>query len=328
MSTVGNTQRQSVAPNLGASDSICDHVDRLPADAIASGAGRAVWDEQDDDDSQDHIEPDPRPGTATDSLQLYLNQIGRIPRLRKAEERELAKRVERGDFDARLKLIEAHLRLVVSIAKHYTDRGLPLLDLIQEGNLGLDRAVDQFDYRIGRFSTFATYVIRDAISGALASKSRLIRIPKHVAALQARIARAEMRLTAELGRAPTTLEIAGVAGVDPHEVEAIARNPTVSTSLIWQQPIADQQSETPFEQASRASGLDALDRALDKLTYRERRVLLLRFGIGELEPHTLQAIGERFDVTRERIRQIEQTALQKLRVIPEVRTLQDLLPGA
>jgi RNA polymerase primary sigma factor len=334
MGTVSNSERRFFAglevTGRNASDSSDNRAEALSIDVLASGADSAVWEEpSDEDDSHDAVELNHRSGTATDSLQLYLNEIGRIPRLREVEERELARRVERGDLDARRKLIEAHLRLVVSIAKHYTDRGLPLLDVIQEGNIGLALAVRRFDYRRGRLSTYATYVVRDAITRALYSKGRIIRIPRHVAARQALIAQATARLTAELGRVPASDEIAHVTRLDPLEVEAVARHPTVSTRLLWQRPIADQPEETPFEYASRTTGHDALVHALENgLSYRQRRVLELRFGLGGKAPQTLEEVGMTFNITRERVRQIEQMALQKLRDFPGIDGLKDLLPGA
>jgi RNA polymerase primary sigma factor len=330
MSTVSNTPGPSVAQeldarDLGAPDILSERVDERPVDAFVSAADSALWGEQDCE--SDNHELDLRPSTTADSLQLYLNQIGRIPMLWKIEEEDLAKRWERGDIYARKRLIEAHLRLVVSIAKQYTDRGLPLLDLIQEGNIGLETAVQRFDYRRGRLSTYATYLIRDAIVRALADKGPMIRLPRYVVAKQARIARAERLLTPELGRAPSRMEIADVTGFAPDEVDALAGNPVAwaSFELLYTDPITDEKNETPFQHASRVSGEAALDRALRCLTHRERRVLELRFGLGGSHCHTLEETGQSLGVTRERARQIEEGALQKLRDLPTAEALRDLL---
>jgi RNA polymerase primary sigma factor len=270
-----------------------------------------VWDERGDNYE---MEQNPRSHATVDSLQLYLNQA-------------LAERVERGDLYAKQLLVEAHLRLVVSIAKQYTNRGLPLLDLIQEGNIGLDRAVQRYNYRIGRLSTYATYLIRDAIVRALSDKGPMIRIPRHVVAKQARIARAERLLTPELGRKPRSMEIAEVTGIDPYDVDELAQCPVMwgSTQLLWSGSFADNRTETPFQHASRVSGETALECALGYLTERERRVLELRFGLRESDPHTLEAAGGELAVTRERARQIEEAALQKLRDLPGADELRELL---
>jgi RNA polymerase primary sigma factor len=333
MSTASNTHSRSVAPELevrerGAPDGPPGNVEPLSVGALASETGSAIWAEQDDGDHE--VELEPRSGTMPSSLQLYLNQIGRIRMLWWLEEEHLAKRVERGDVSAHEQLLEAHLRLVVSIAKQYTNRGLPLLDLIQEGNLGLDLAIRRFDYRRGRLSTYATYLIRDAIVRALADKSRTIRIPRYVASKQARIARAEVHLTSELGRVPNSHEIAEVIGMTSDEVDELARCPIVwgSMQLLWAEPVADERDETPFQHVSRVSAKAAFDRALKCLTARERRVLELRFGLGESDCHTLEGAGQALGVTRERARQIEESALQKLRDLPSADALRDLLNDA
>ena len=259
----------------------------------------------------------------TDSLQLFLKDIGKVRLLTAQEEVDLAKRIERGDLDAKQKMVESNLRLVVSIAKNYRNQGLPFLDLIQEGTLGLVRAAEKFDYRKGfKFSTYATWWIRQAIARALADKARTIRIPVHVVEKLNKIGRAERKLVTELGREPTAEEIAEVTGIDPEEVDSIKRSAQAPVSLEkpvgdeeeseFGQFIADERAESPYERAAEILTKEALREALENLSYRERRVLELRYGLGGEHPRTLDEVGRTFNVTRERIRQIENQSLKKL----------------
>ena len=266
---------------------------------------------------------DLKPDMTTDSLQLFLKDIGKVRLLTAQEEVELAKRIERGDLDAKQKMVESNLRLVVSIAKNYRNQGLPFLDLIQEGTLGLVRAAEKFDYRKGfKFSTYATWWIRQAIARALADKARTIRIPVHVVEKLNKIGRAERKLVTELGREPTPEEIAEVTGIDPEEVDSIKRSAQAPVSLEkpvgdeeeseFGQFIADEKAESPFDRAADLLTKEALKEALENLSYRERRVLELRYGLGGEHPRTLDEVGRTFNVTRERIRQIENQSLKKL----------------
>ena len=231
----------------------------------------------------------------TDSLQLFLKDIGKVRLLTAQEEVDLAKRIERGDLDAKQKMVESNLRLVVSIAKNYRNQGLPFLDLIQEGTLGLVRAAEKFDYRKGfKFSTYATWWIRQAIARALADKARTIRIPVHVVEKLNKIGRAERKLVTELGREPTAEEIAEVTGIEPEEVESIKRSAQAPVSLEkpvgdeeeseFGQFIADERAESPYERAAEILTKEALREALENLSYRERRVLELRYGLGGEHP--------------------------------------------
>ncbi|HEX3174312.1 MAG TPA: sigma-70 family RNA polymerase sigma factor [Solirubrobacterales bacterium] len=278
---------------------------------------------------------DLKPDMTTDSLQLFLKDIGKVRLLTAQEEVELAKRIERGDLDAKQKMVESNLRLVVSIAKNYRNQGLPFLDLIQEGTLGLVRAAEKFDYRKGfKFSTYATWWIRQAIARALADKARTIRIPVHVVEKLNKIGRAERKLVTELGREPTPEEIAEVTGIDPEEVDSIKRSAQAPVSLEkpvgdeeeseFGQFIADEKAESPFDRAADLLTKEALKEALENLSYRERRVLELRYGLGGEHPRTLDEVGRTFNVTRERIRQIENQSLKKLQQLGEAQKLREV----
>jgi RNA polymerase primary sigma factor len=275
---------------------------------------------------------DLEPEGTTDGLQLFLKGIGKVPLLTAQEEVDLAKRIERGSFEAKQMMVESNLRLVVSIAKRYRNRGLPFLDLIQEGTLGLVRAAEKFDYHKGfKFSTYATWWIRQAIARALADKARTIRIPVHVVEKLNSIGRAERKLVTELGREPTAEEIAEVTGIEPDEVEAIMRSAQAPISLEkpvgdeeqseFGQLIADEQAESPYERAVEVLTNEALGEALESLSYRERRVLELRYGLGDQQPRTLDEVGRAFKVTRERIRQIEHQSLKKLQNLEQAQQL-------
>jgi RNA polymerase primary sigma factor len=277
---------------------------------------------------------DLEPEGTTDGLQLFLKDIGKVRLLTAREEVDLAKRIERGSFGAKQKMVESNLRLVVSIAKRYRNRGLPFLDLIQEGTLGLVRATEKFDYRRGfKFSTYATWWIRQAIVRALADKARTIRIPVHIVEKLNQIGRAQRYLVTGLGREPSAEEIAEVTGIEPEEVESIMRSAQAPISLEepvgddeqseFGQLIADEQAESPYDCAVEILTNEALRKALETLSYRERRVLELRYGLGDQHPRTLDEVGRKFRVTRERIRQVEHQALKKLQNVHQAQQLRD-----
>jgi RNA polymerase primary sigma factor len=277
---------------------------------------------------------DLKPDMTTDSLQLFLKDIGKVRLLTAQEEVDLAKRIWRGDLAAKQKMVESNLRLVVSIAKNYRNQGLPFLDLIQEGTIGLVRAAEKFDYRKGfKFSTYATWWIRQAIARAVADKARTIRIPVHIVEKLNKIRRAERSLVTELGREPTPDEIAELTGIDPEEVYSIKRSAQAPVSLEkpvgdeeqseFGQFIADEQAESPYERAAEILTKEALREALENLSYRERRVLELRYGLGGEHPRTLEQVGHTFNITRERIRQIENQSLKKLQSLAEAQKLRD-----
>ena len=259
----------------------------------------------------------------TDSLQLFLNEIGRSRLLTAREELELARRIERGDLEAKHTMVVSNLRLVVSIAKRYRDQGLPFLDLIQEGTVGLVRATEKFDYRRGfKFSTYAVWWIRQAISRALADQGRTIRIPVQMLERLNKIRLAERRLETELGREPSVVEVAAASALEPEEVEWLRRVAQAPISLerpvgegedaAFADLIADEQAECPHERAVMVLGEVALREALGTLPVRQRRVIELRYGLGGERPRTLDEVARVFDVTRERIRQIELQAMRKL----------------
>jgi RNA polymerase primary sigma factor len=271
-----------------------------------------------------------------DPIRMYLKEIGRVALLRKEQEVEYAQLIELGDEAARDKLTEANLRLVVSIAKKYIGRGMPFLDLIQEGNTGLMRAVVKFDYRRGyKFSTYATWWIRQAVNRALADQSRTIRIPVHMGEVINKLVRVSRRLFQELGREPDDEEIAEEMGLTPEkvrEVLRISREPLSLSSPIGDEEdaqlgdfVEDKQATAPSEAASLTMLRTEVENVLDSLTPRERRVLQLRFGLIDAREQTLEEVGKRFGVTRERIRQIEARALRKLRHPSRSKRLTDFL---
>ncbi len=269
-----------------------------------------------------------------DSLRLYLREIGRVPLLTAAEEVSLAKRIERGDLVAKTAMVEANLRLVVSIAKGYLGRGLSFLDLIQEGSLGLIRAVEKFDYRRGfKFSTYATWWIRQAVTRAIADKARTIRIPVHMVEKLNKVVHLERQMVQRLGRDPRPEEIAEELRMTTEEVREILRMAQLPVSL--EKPIGeeeeselgdfveDERASSPFDEASVNLRRTDILRALDALPDRERRVIELRFGLLGEQPRTLEEVGRAFGVTRERIRQIENNTLRKLEALPEAQALRD-----
>jgi RNA polymerase primary sigma factor len=269
-----------------------------------------------------------------DSLRLYLRSIGRVDLLTADEEVFLAKRIERGDMVAKQRMIEANLRLVVSIAKGYLGRGLSFLDLIQEGSLGLIRAVEKFDYRRGyKFSTYATWWIRQAVTRAIADKARTIRIPVHMVEKLNKVVHVERQLVQEFGREPLPEEIAAELQWTAREVKDILRISQLPVSL--EKPIGeeedselgdfveDEAAESPFELASENLRRENVRRALDALPPREREVIEMRYGLRGQKARTLEEVGRAFGVTRERIRQIENNTLKKLEGLPEAQRLRD-----
>jgi RNA polymerase primary sigma factor len=289
---------------------------------------------EDDADDDDALEVEGS-DVSTDSLQLFLKDIGKVDLLTAPQEVELAKRIERGDHRAKQAMVEANLRLVVSIAKRYRNQGLPFLDLIQEGTIGLVRAAEKFDYRKGfKFSTYATWWIRQAVARALADKSRTIRMPVHVVEKLNKIVRAERKLRGELGREPNATEIARDLDLSAEEVDQIRRSAQLPVSL--EKPVGeDDESEfghfltdesalLPEEAAEQALRRDTLKQVLCSLSPREQRILELRYGLDGEQPRTLDEVGRAFNVTRERIRQIENQCLKKLRALADSQKLKDV----
>jgi RNA polymerase primary sigma factor len=269
-----------------------------------------------------------------DALRLYLRAIGKVDLLTAAQEVELAKRIERGDMAAKRQMVEANLRLVVSIAKGYLGRGLSFLDLIQEGSLGLIRAVEKFDYRRGyKFSTYATWWIRQAVTRAVADKSRSIRIPVHMVEKLNRVHFVERQLVQDLGREPEPWEIAEELGWTVQEVRDVWRVSQVPVSL--EKPVGDgeetelvdlvrdENALEPFDEASLHMRREGVQKVLNSLPTREREVLVMRYGLGGMAPRTLEECGEAFGVTRERVRQIETSTLRKIKRLPEAQGLRD-----
>jgi RNA polymerase primary sigma factor len=270
--------------------------------------------------------------TTTDALQLFLREAGRHRLLTAAQEVALAKRIERGDAEAKAQMIQSNLRLVVSIAKNYRNQGLPFLDLIQEGTLGLIRAVEKFDWRRGfKFSTYATWWIRQAVARALADKGRTIRMPVHIVERMQKINRAERSLWTQLGREPTLDEIADEASLTPQQVVEVRAAARASTSL--DAPVGDQDDAVfgdfvagdeplPEETVEVRMRRQALRSALASLPEREREVVTLRYGIDGREPRTLEEIGRCLGLTRERVRQIELESLRRLALVREMQAVQ------
>ena len=272
----------------------------------------------------------------TDPVRMYLREIGKVPLLAAEEEVELAKRVEAGDETAKKKIVDANLRLVVSISKKYIGRGMLFLDLIQEGNLGLIRAVEKFDYRKGfKFSTYATWWIRQAITRAIADQARTIRVPVHMVETINKMVRISRQLVQRLGREPTDEEIAGEMEIDPSKVEEIRRIAQLPVSL--ETPIGEEEDsqlgdfiedrDLPSPEEAAAGHLlhEQIEEMLEALSEREREVLHYRFGLEDGRSYTLEEVGKRFGVTRERIRQIEAKALRKLRHPSRSKKLKDFL---
>jgi RNA polymerase primary sigma factor len=335
---------EAADPALDGADAPADDV--TDDDALPEGDGFAAEDGIRDEEHEEgpalqaHLEELKRPEVdltvepSLDSLRLYLRSIGRVPLLTAEEEVTLAKRIERGDIAAKQHMVEANLRLVVSIAKGYVGRGLTLLDLIQEGSLGLIRAVEKFDYRRGyKFSTYATWWIRQAVTRSLADKGRTIRIPVHMVERLNKLVHAERRLIQQLGREPSPAELAIELECSVREVRDVMR--------ITQQPISlekpvgeeddsaladfveDVSSASPFEIASEALRRENVMRVLASLPRREREVIEMRYGIVGGRSRTLEEVGRAFNITRERVRQIENRTLKKLQTLPEAQQLRE-----
>jgi len=297
----------------------------------------------DSDEEKEEKEEDPEAKTidlseiSNDSVRMYLNEIGRIPLLIAQEEVDLAKRIEKGDLAAKQKLAESNLRLVVSIAKRYIGRGLQFLDLMQEGNFGLLRAVEKFDYRKGfKFSTYATWWIRQAITRAIADQARTIRIPVHMVERINKLTHTQRRLQQELGREPLPEEIAVEMDIDLKKVNYILK---ISQDIVSLEApvgaeedsklsdfIEDEAAVSPFETAHRQMIKENIEELLQYLSAREQKIIKMRFGLEDGIPHTLEEVGREFNVTRERIRQIEGKVLEKLREHPMSSKISDQLP--
>lgn len=296
-------------------------------------------DEEDDEDDRERpVLSDSSDAGTNDSVRMYLKEIGQYPLLSQEEETALAKRISEGDEEAKKELINANLRLVVSIAKKYVGHGMSLLDLIQEGNLGLMKAAEKFDYTKGyKFSTYATWWIRQSITRALADQSRTIRVPVHMNESIGRYRKTTKELTQKLGRDPSREEVADAMGIKPEQVDKIWKYSQEALSLDT--PVGDEDDsklgdfvkddevEDPEKSAETESMKEEIDKVLDSLTDREREVLELRYGLKDGRTRTLEEIGKEFGVTRERIRQIESKALRKLKQPTKSHDLRDLMDG-
>ena len=300
--------------------STAEHAYRFDEPAVEEGAREHAYDES---------------APAADPIRTYLKEIGGVSLLSAKDEVRLAKRIEANDMSAKNALIEANLRLVVSIAKRYSGRGLTLLDLIQEGNLGLIRAVEKFDYRKGfKFSTYATWWIRQAVSRAIADQSRTIRIPVHMVDAINRVTRTQRELVQDLGRQPTSIEIGEQLDLSPDKVEELlelAREtvsleaPMGDTEASLADFIEDEHTRQPDQLTARKIMKEDLRKTLDGLPERERKIIELRYGLNGNDPMTLEQVGQSFGVTRERIRQMEIRTLRRLQKFRMARALQDAI---
>jgi RNA polymerase primary sigma factor len=304
---------------------------------VTDNREKMIWGQDGDDDAAEETAATADlSDLADDSVRMYLREIGKIPLINQEREVELAKKIEKGDKKAKKDLAEANLRLVVSIAKRYIGRGLDLLDLIEEGNTGLLRAVEKFDYTRGyKFSTYATWWIRQAITRAIADQSRTIRIPVHMVETINKMIRTERQLVQELGREPLPEEIAAEMGMDVEKVNYIMKIKQDTIPLespvgeeedsVLADFIEDAESQTPVEAATYELLKEHIAEVLDLLTPREQRILRMRFGLDDGKAHTLEETGQEFGVTRERIRQIEAKALAKLKKHRDSKKLKDYL---
>ncbi len=323
------TQGKSLEENID------ENMDDNPEELLLETDDEIIPDEEEEPDIIDDV--DVLEGVNTDDpVRMYLKEIGNVPLLTGEEEVELAKRVEAGDEEAKRKLTEANLRLVVSIAKKYLGRGMPFLDLIQEGNMGLMKAVDKFDYKKGyKFSTYATWWIRQAITRGIADTGRTIRVPVHMVETINKTLRMTRTLLQELGREPTPEEVADRLGVPVsrvREVLKISKDPVSLDTPIGEEDdshlgdfIEDDTIMSPADSAAFSMLREELATALESLTERERQVIKLRFGLDDGRARTLEEVGKEFSVTRERIRQIEAKALRKLRHPTRSKRLKDFL---
>ncbi|CDF58053.1 RNA polymerase sigma factor RpoD [Thermobrachium celere] len=330
---------KEIMETLGDIDLSTDQIDKIYE--ILESMGIEVLEDMDDFNPDQLLEEDldlsiPEGISIDDPVRMYLKEIGKVPLLSAEEEIELAKKIEQGDQEAKKKLAEANLRLVVSIAKRYVGRGMLFLDLIQEGNLGLLKAVEKFDYRKGyKFSTYATWWIRQAITRAIADQARTIRIPVHMVETINKLIRVSRQLLQELGREPTAEEIAKEMDMEEdkvREILKIAQEPISLETPIGEEEdshlgdfIPDDDAPAPAEAAAYTMLREQLMDVLDTLTPREEKVLRLRFGLDDGRARTLEEVGKEFKVTRERIRQIEAKALRKLRHPSRSKKLKDYL---
>jgi RNA polymerase primary sigma factor len=321
-------------------DNIDDILEHLQSLGISVGAEGDQDIDTEDESERESIETEevnvPDGIEVDDPVRMYLKEIGRVPLLKAEQEMDLAQRIEMGEDEAKRQLVEANLRLVVSIAKRYVGRGMLFLDLIQEGNLGLMKAVEKFDYRKGfKFSTYATWWIRQAITRAIADQARTIRIPVHMVETINKLSRIQRSLLQTLGREPTPLEVAEEMDIPVErviEIMKVAQEPVSLETPIGEEDdshlgdfITDEDAESPEESASFVLLREHLDGILNTLTDREEKVLRLRFGLNDGRPRTLEEVGQEFGVTRERIRQIEAKALRKLRHPSRSKKLKDYI---
>ena len=334
--TMPDINADDIEDDVGEIDSLNDMDVFQKPDRIGSVQVTAEIDKGYDKTAEESENSFTERGNAEDPVRMYLKEIGRIPLLSSEEEIELAKRMEEGDEEAKKKLSEANLRLTVSIAKRYSGRGMQFLDLIQEGNLGLIKAVEKFDYRKGyKFSTYATWWIRQSITRAIADQARTIRIPVHMVETMNRVNRTSRRLLQEYGREPTPEEIAEAMNLPVErvlEISKISQEPVSLETPIGEEEdshlgdfIQDEHIPVPADEAAHTLLREQLEKVMDTLSEREQKVLALRFGLEDGKPHTLEEVGREFQVTRERIRQIEAKALRKLRHPTRSRKLRDFL---
>lgn len=321
----------------GKKDDILNAKD-LPLDIDEPGSGELEKEEELSDEEL-AITAENVDAFADDSVRLYLREIGKIPLLTPEEEADLAQKIVKGDQKAKNKMVESNMRLVVSIAKRYGGRGLDFLDLIQEGNTGLIRAVDKFDPDKGfKFSTYATWWVRQAITRAIADQARTIRIPVHMVETINKVLRTSRKLTAELNREPTNEEIAAELGLEPEKIDYVMRIKQDIASLdasvgregddedsVLGDFVEDEERDSPEDSAANQILKEQLSEIIATLSDREQKIIRLRFGIGGGRPHTLEEVGAEFDVTRERIRQIEAKALSKLRKNKDTKKLHEYL---